>query len=227
MAQRVDTYNPSYETARFTYQRPPRRFGTSPTELLHLTVAVLVLSGAIVLYSQSSVSTLHKEPLVTQIVVALGIAITGFALHEVAHKITAQHYGHWSEFRFSVAGLLLTALAAFMGVLVGAPGATWHTATSPRDNGRISAAGPLLNLFMALFAFPFTSQINPSRGLVTAIADHLLLFNAILAAFNLLPIGPLDGRKILRWNVVVYGILVGCTALLFIYAQPWRIAEKP
>lgn len=228
MAQRVETYNPSYDAARFSYRPPPRRFGTSPTELLHLAVAITVLTGAIVLYSVSEVSPLHKYDLGTQILVAFGIAVTGFALHEIAHKITAQHYGHWSEFRFSVPGLILTGIAAYIGVLVGAPGATWHTATSPRDNGKISAAGPLLNLFMAMIAFPFTSQVTNSKDLASAIADQLLLFNAILAAFNLIPLGPLDGRKILRWNLVIYLTLVGLTVMLFIYAQPWRIADpKP
>jgi Zn-dependent protease len=38
----------------------------------------------------------------------------------------------------------------------------------------------------------------------------------MLAAFNLLPIGPLDGAKILKWNPVVFaGMILVAFGLLY------------
>lgn len=192
-------------------------------EILHLLLATAVLTTAIVLW------LLFWEPAKTAtldlwqvILVATGIVLTGFVLHEVAHKITAQHFGHWSEFRSSLGGLAFTLLLSYaFHMLFGAPGATWHTATSVRDNGKISAAGPFTNLVIALIAVPFKSQ-GGHVDLLTIIADGVLVFNSFLAIFNLIPLGPLDGRKILRWNPVVYGVLVVFTVLLVIYAQPFQ-----
>lgn len=217
MAQYHDVYNPYYGSgSRFT---PKRRFGTSVTELIHLFVAVAVLTTAIVLWMEmAQASPLQDLDLFTKIMVALGIAVTGFALHEIGHKITAQHFGHWSEFRFSIPGLALTLIVSALGFLLGAPGATWHTATSPKENGKISAAGPLVNIVIGVIAWPFSSQYQSND--FSIIADGVLLFNAILAGFNLIPLGALDGRKVLRWNPIVYFVLVGLVVGLFFAARP-------
>jgi Zn-dependent protease len=101
--------------------------------LFHLFIAVATLTTAIVLWMMRSAYANFEDLGIAQmVIVAAGITITGFALHEIGHKITAQHYGHWSEFRFSLPGLLLTLVMGYIGFLFGAPGATWHTATSPR-----------------------------------------------------------------------------------------------
>ena len=45
--------------------------------------------------------------------------------------------------------------------------------------------------------------------------------NAMLAFFNMLPVGPLDGRKILRWNAVVFVALIAVSLLvLYVSLQP-------
>ena len=218
-----DVYNPNYPR----YGEPlraRRRFGTSPMELLHLLLATVVLTTAIVIWLQFWQPQKTEDLELWQlIIVATGIVVTGFVLHEVAHKITAQHYGHWSEFRSSMGGLAFTLLLAIgLKMLFGAPGATWHTATSVKDNGKISAAGPFTNLVIALIAFPFTGGVTGDEALPNVIADGVLVFNTFLAIFNLIPLGPLDGRKILRWNPVVYGILVALTILLIVYANPFQ-----
>jgi Zn-dependent protease len=215
-------YNPSYGSGP-RYNRP-RRFGTSFTELVHLVVAIAVLTTAIVLWMRVvTAGPLQDLDFATKIILALGIAVTGFALHEIGHKVTAQHFGHWSEFRFSIPGLLLTLVVSYLGFLVGAPGATWHTATSPKENGKISAAGPLVNIIIGLIAWPFTSQFQSHDFAV--IADGVLLFNAILAGFNLIPLGALDGRKILRWNPLIYAILVGLVVGMFFVANPLQFLD--
>ena len=46
-----------------------------------------------------------------------------FALHELAHKFTAQHYGAWSEFRLDPFGTLISLLTALSSFKIIAPGA--------------------------------------------------------------------------------------------------------
>jgi Zn-dependent protease len=61
----------------------------------------------------------------------------------------------------------------------------------------VSAAGPLSNIFIATICL----FIYKSFGLSTSISSNVLLvtaqINVILAAFNLIPIPPLDGSKVL------------------------------
>lgn len=75
-----------------------------------------------------------------------------------------------------------------------------------KRNGKISAAGPSVNLILALVFLWFLS-IN-SGGILTMIAFYGFFINTWLALFNLIPIGNLDGAKVLRWNKTVYGIMV-------------------
>ena len=43
--------------------------------------------------------------------------------------------------------------------------------------------------------------------MIVKIIGFIGLINAFLATFNLLPMGPLDGVKIIRWNATVWTIL--------------------
>lgn len=148
--------------------------------------------------------------------VTVGIA---FVLHEMAHKFTAIKFGYWAEFRKDNSMLLvMAALAALVGMIFAVPGATVIYDTTGRgisreQNGKISIAGPLTNLLMCV---PFAIIFLISGGLSAVVSGNLiaklglagLQINAIIAAFNLLPISILDGRKVWAWNKVVFLITV-------------------
>jgi Zn-dependent protease len=62
----------------------------------------------------------------------------------------------------------------------------------------ISAAGIVANLFLAFTAFLLDRLLAPSpSGVLAPILYYLAQINIMLAAFNLIPIPPLDGSKIL------------------------------
>ena len=69
-----------------------------------------------------------------------------------------------------------------------------------RDTGLIAIAGPISNIIQAsVFSVVFKvfeQQIMASQGLFTFFYIFILL-NIILAGFNLIPIPPLDGSKVL------------------------------
>jgi Zn-dependent protease len=43
-----------------------------------------------------------------------------------------------------------------------------------------------------------------------------LLINALLGAFNMIPLMPFDGAKIIAWNKMVYGVTLVIAVGLFI-----------
>ncbi len=142
----------------------------------------------------------------------------GFILHEMAHKFTAIRYGFWAEFRKdNVMLLVAVALAALVGVVFAAPGATViydpnGRGISREQNGRISVAGPLVNLLLCI---PFAVLLISGGGgnlftgnIITMVGMIGLQVNAMIAAFNMLPVSILDGKKVFVWNKAVFGLMI-------------------
>ncbi len=150
--------------------------------------------------------------------IALFTVGIGFILHEMAHKFTAIRYGFWAEFRKDNSMLLVAvALASLVGFVFAAPGATVIYSNDGRgltreQNGRISAAGPVVNLLLCI---PFAALLLLSGGLGALNTNILaqvglagIQINAMIAAFNMLPISILDGNKVFSWNMGVFFILI-------------------
>ncbi len=157
------------------------------------------------------------ELFVIYLLVSMFTVGIGFILHEMAHKFTAMKYGFWAEFRKDNLMLLVAvAMAALVGVVFAAPGATviYGTYISREQNGKISAAGPAVNILLCIpFAFIlFVSGMFPvsflSRNLLAVVGMVGLQVNAMIAAFNMLPVSVLDGKKVLAWNPAVFAVLI-------------------
>jgi Zn-dependent protease len=158
----------------------------------------------------------------------------GFVAHEMAHKFTAIKFGYWAEFRKDNMMLLVAvALAALVGVVFAAPGATiiytnnqFGGGLSREQNGKISAAGPVTNLLLCI---PFAGLLvyggisSPVFGSLASLIGMMgLQVNAMIAAFNMLPVSILDGRKVLAWNAGIFMVLIAAafgTLLLSYYPQ--------
>jgi len=206
---------------------PRRGLSFSRTELLHLamSVAALTLAFALVYYRRYTISGwTEAEEFLLFLGIAFAAVVTGFMLHELAHKAVAQRYGAWAEFRAYPFGLAIALMLSFVGVLFAAPGAVYIGGRiDRRQNGVISIAGPLTNLAIG------------GAALAACLATvHILAFalftiatiNFMLAAFNLLPIPPLDGSKVWKWNPAVYVAafavsVVIAGALMFGLLDPW------
>jgi len=191
----------------------------SRTEIVQLGVAILALSVAFTLaYIRSDLFSFTRNPALFFAIIfpaALLAVATGVGLHEIMHKVVAERYGFWAEFRYNPRGLLFAiVLAAAIGLIYGAPGATMISGAVTREqNGRISAAGPASNLVICtvLFAaFWVVARTAPDMfgGLVFIYLLQVAQINAVLAGFNLVPIMPLDGAKVFAWNKAAYAGLV-------------------
>ncbi len=63
-----------------------------------------------------------------------------------------------------------------------------------RDSAIISLAGPVSNLLLAIFCSLFL-RLSLDNWII-GLLDNLIIMNVVLAVFNLVPIHPLDGFKI-------------------------------
>lgn len=179
---------------------------TSSREILDLLIAWLGVSFAFSLAFIRQLSFTSVSNTLVTLLVPFVIVGSGFVLHELLHKFTAQHFGFWSEFRASYTTLVLSIVfAAVTGIVFAAPGATmiYGPNITKRQNGIISAAGPLLNLALAGLYLPLWLFSTPGT-LLWIIGLYGVEINIWLSAFNMLPIGVLDGRKVLDWGIPQY-----------------------
>ena len=152
-------------------------------------------------------------------IAAVGVTLS-FILHELMHKFTAQHYGAIAGFRTSRNGLIITLITGFFGFLLGIPGATmiYTSRFTIKEDGIVSLAGPLTNFTVfAVFLAALYLIAPPQGSYASAIITYTLFISIFLAFFNMLPIPPLDGSKVLRWSRPVYFATMGVIFLLMIF----------
>lgn len=171
-------------------------------ELLDLTVAWVALGLAFSFFLFGG-AALVTTP--SRLVLALSISMitvgVGFLLHELAHKVVAVRFGQVAHFRADYGMLILAVVAGLAGFLFAAPGAVYHRGRiTVRENGLIAIAGPVTNVLLVIPFVPLAFLPGP-LGLVGQIGAAI---NAVLAAFNMIPFGPLDGRTVVSWSLGVY-----------------------
>ena len=194
------------------------RFSNQEVEQLLRAWFVISLAFAILLNdTEFSLSPAFFTGFFGEFVISAITVGLGFLLHELSHKFLAQRYGAIAEFR-SFDTMLFVALAmSFFGFIFAAPGAVFIRGNiNTARNGRISAAGPIVNIGLAfIFAFLyFAFSAFESNSLLLRLAEYGMYINAWLAVFNMLPFWQMDGIKIWRWNRQTYFILLGAALLM-------------
>jgi Zn-dependent protease len=179
-------------------------------ELRDLLIAWLVLGLAFTLFFAGGAENLQRtaDP-VELFAISLVTAGFGFLLHELAHRAVATHFGQVARFQADYNMLFLAVMTALIGLLFAAPGAVRHRGhVTDRQHGLIALAGPATNAGLA-GVFLLVSLVPGLERL----GQFGILVNAFLAAFNMLPIGSLDGRTVARWSwarfAVAFGVCVG------------------
>jgi Zn-dependent protease len=185
------------------------RFSTR--ELLDFGLAWLALSLAFAIFFNRGPPVNDLPGFLDLLAISLLTAGVAFLLHELAHKLTAIHFGKVAEFRADYGMLFIAVVSALAGFLFAAPGAVYHAGRSTlRENGLIALAGPLTNVALAV---PFVPLLFLG-GFVGDVGNYGVRINLLLAGFNMIPFGPLDGRTVLDWDKAVFaGSFVVCVGL--------------
>lgn len=187
---------------------------TSNKEIIDIAKAWIIVALAFTIARVGIFNTSLNKLLLEFIIIGITVGF-GFLLHELAHKLVAQKYGCFAEFRSFDNMLFLALVMSFFGFVFAAPGAVMISGYINRErNGKISAAGPLTNILLAVL---FLIMTFFSMGFIKELATTGLFINSWLALFNMIPVWELDGTKILKWNKVVYfGIIIFALILLLL-----------
>ncbi len=192
-----------------------RREGMSKVEKRHLGIALGVLTLAFAIAFSGGIY--GADFFTLGFLITLGISLlsvgTAFVFHELAHRKIARKFGCWAEFRMWRWGLMLALLFSLFGFVFAAPGAVMIRGYITREqNGKISAAGPATNWAVGA-VFLIASILTAFSGITVFglpwILSAVSFVNLFIGGFNLLPLGPLDGRKIFAWSFKNYLILAG------------------
>ena len=193
-------------------------FKFTASEVRDLIIAFIVISlcFAIVNGGRNPDAVLSILP-----IVMVGVG-AGFILHELGHKFVSMKYGYWAEFKLWPQGLIFALITSFFGFVFAAPGAVYTYANYMTDeiNGKISIAGPVVNIALALIFLAIAVAVYPSAlysetyALVFIICAVGYSINSFLAVFNLLPIGNLDGSKVMAWNFGIWVVTIAIAGIL-------------
>jgi Zn-dependent protease len=215
----------TYSYAR-PYHRAQGRLSTSAAEIRDLSIAAIVIAVDVAFIVRSFALFAPGTSLTEELLVALGVgaaaSLSAFVAHEMAHKVAAQHRGYWAEFRRSDFGLLISVVFSFLfGLLFAAPGATVVQDVYDRDDwGWISLAGPATNFVAGTVTFGAAAAFATFGWLPVLVPwlAFLAYLNGVFAAFNLIPFGPLDGRKVWAWNRGIWMVSFAVAAAFAIAA---------
>ena len=207
---------PAYNhTITYTPQPSARVFWFSITELKHLTIGTLLVLGV----GLSFFPYVELARTEWSMVIA-GLAITftlSFLLHELAHKFAAQQFGLWAEFRLTMQGALITLLSMFLPFFkIISPGAVMIAGPVTKASaGKTALSGPLANILLSTIFAAFAAAVQNEFFWTIAIFGAWI--KALIAFFNLIPFGVMDGLKVFWWNKIVWALAFIATIALMVY----------
>ncbi len=194
------------------------RFYITDREAREILISVLAISFALMIAVAGLGVLGHPSDAVVLMAFFIVTVGVGFIFHELAHKFVANFFGAAAEFRMWVQGLVFMLFISLLGFVFAAPGAVYIYSPhlTRRENGIISVAGPLTNLVLALIFFA-VALLSPVYFLGMNAWYWGAKINIFLGLFNMIPIYPLDGSKVLAWNIFAWGIVAAVLLGMFVF----------
>jgi len=194
-------------------------FKIDAREASEILISVFAISLALAIATNGLGIIFQLDKLGFLMVVFIVTVGLGFILHELSHKAAAIHYGAQAGFKMWPQGLIFMLLISLLGFVFAATGAVYIYAKNitRKEYGIISLAGPAANIAIAIVFVAFYLYL-PSNLLKVNVWMLGAYINALLALFNMIPIYPLDGSKIMAWNFFVWlgtAVIAGWMFLTF------------
>lgn len=146
----------------------------------------VVAAVLVVLYSNSGALPGTVQGSVARYLVAVAFVVLLYLsvlVHELSHSVVARAFG------LPVRRILLYPLGGYSEIEQEPP--------TPAKEFLVSAAGPAMSLALAALGIG-VNVLFSLHGIPRALLDRLILANAVVGVFNLLPGLPLDGGRVLR-----------------------------
>ena len=88
--------------------------------------------------------------------------------------------------------------------------------TTKSQFGKIALAGPVTNVILWILGFFAIILGIGENQIASQIIKPWMWGNAVLGTFNMIPFGPLDGRKIKSWSeIIFYTWAIICVSLIW------------
>jgi len=155
------------------------------------------------------------------LIIAFIISLIILFVHHMAQRLYALKYGLQVKHKVWWPGIALAFLVAifsngtflilavsgtYVSVLTIHRLGRYHYGPSLKHYAMIALAGPAANLILAGLVKFIQLQLLP---LPAALVDQFFIFSIAFAAWNLLPIPPLDGSRIVFSSRLLYALVIG------------------
>lgn len=180
-------------------------------ELANIIIALVGVSLALAIFFTKPSFDMFWQAM-TVVTPVMGIS---FVLHELAHRTVAINKGHNSYFQASWWGIPLSIFIAYVApiVFILPGGAMIEDQMTDKELARTAVAGPVIDIFATAFFVPFLIY---GTGTLAHIGFLGILISPALALFNLLPIPPLDGHKVITGNAYLWVLTVTVSAFVLL-----------
>tara|TARA_Y100000768_G_scaffold377116_1_gene349949 strand:+ start:411 stop:1256 length:846 start_codon:yes stop_codon:yes gene_type:complete len=178
----------------------------SEVEVRHLSLATLAFTIALGFLGRPIFSGFDPGSFIFMSLICFFALAPAFLLHEMAHKFSARYYGCWAEFRASPSGLRFGVIFAVLtGWIFMAPGAVMVVGQTTRSQfGKIALAGPVTNVILWGIGLIGVMLYSGENAIIQIFLEYWMMGNGIFALLNMLPFGPLDGKKIKAWSDSIF-----------------------
>jgi len=212
----------------------PRAHTHTAAEIRDILVSALILGFAftVSLFSSSNPLNFILDPgFITPFLFTTFIVAASIIAKEMAQKGAARTMHSHATYRLWAPGALISVLSSFLpvvfavvsGMKIGTEYAErhgkWRINLTTRQIGIIGIIGPLMSISIAMGLIMLSPLVGSVGGLNLFIAAAEI--NILIGLFALLPVGFLDGKKIIRWEVGLWIFLFLMALAVLALAKGW------
>jgi Zn-dependent protease len=136
--------------------------------------------------------------------------------HELSHRFFARRWQGQSEFQFWGLGTVMMLLTAgLFGTVFAKPSRALTASTEQMTASQgafVATAGPMANVLFALASV----LIIPLGGILTLIGQAGFSMNLLAAVFDMVPMVPMDGKKLFAYSKFLWAVMFIPLILLYI-----------